>query len=317
MEFVPLKAARAGSDVRHVLGIDAGGTQTRALVADETGLALAGSRGGGANLRTHGEGGVEEVLRDVIGRALAEAQVRPEAAALGIAGADRPEDQTVLAAILRRLGFERHVVVTHDAHIALVAGSPARVGVALLCGTGSIAWGRNAKGATARSGGWGWQIGDEGSGFWIGERAIRRALHAADGRGPATKLERALSEHFGIERLEQILDVVYGAEFPRHDVARFAVRVAEAALSGDAVAGEVLSDAAGELRSAAESVVGRLRLEDGAYDVVLSGGTFRAIPSLAEAVGKSLASAKARVRFLEEEPVAGAVRLAIEELPPR
>ncbi len=311
MGSVPRRAARERSEVRYVLGIDAGGTQTRALVADETGRVLAGSHGGGANLRTHGELEVEKVLHGVIEQALAQAQVRPEAAALGIAGADRPEDQAVLAAILRRFGFQRHVVVTHDAYIAFVAGSPARVGLALLCGTGSIAWGRNAQGLTARSGGWGRQIGDEGSGFWIGERAIRRALYAADGRGPATKLERALFEHFALEHLEQILDAVYDEEFPRHRVARFAVRVAEAALAGDGVAREILSDAAGELRLAAQSVIHRLRLEEGAYDVVLSGGT------LAEAVARSLASPKAHVRLLEEEPAAGAVRLAIEELPPR
>jgi len=300
--------------VRYVLGIDAGGTKTRALLADEHARVVGGALGGGANLRTHGELEVEKVLHAVIEEACAGAESRPEAVALGIAGADRPADETVLRAILRRIGFRDRVVVTNDARIAFVAGSEERVGLALVCGTGSIAWGRNRSGEIARSGGWGWHLGDEGSGFWIGERAIRDVLRAADGRGPATSLDRALSEHFEIARPEQILYAIYDGEFPRTRVAKFAARVEEAAAAGDAVAKGILSDAASELGRAAASVRDRLRLEDSAYDVVLSGGTFTAVPTLAADVARRLATPNARVRRLEEEPAMGAVKLAIEML---
>lgn len=300
--------------MRHVLGIDAGGTKTRALLADETGRVLGSSLGGGANLKTHGELQVEKVLHAVIEQAEAEAGVRPDALALGIAGADRPDDHAILLAILKRIGFRRHVVITNDARIAFVAGSPARVGVVVVCGTGSIAWGRNAAGEIARSGGWGWHLGDEGSGFWIGLTAIREVLRASDGRGRGTSLEKLLFEHFAIERLERVLHAVYDGEFPRHHIAKFAVGVERAALAGDPVARDILSAAAEELALAAKSVIGRLRLEDTAYDIVLSGGTFRAVASLAESIAKRLATAKARIRRLEEEPAIGAVKLAIEEL---
>src|ERR1700693_4616646 len=99
----------------HVLGIDAGGTKTRALLADEAGRVVAGAKGGGANLRTHGELEVEKVLHSVGERAEAEAGVRAEALALGIAGADRPEDHAVLREILRRIGFRKHVGGTKHA----------------------------------------------------------------------------------------------------------------------------------------------------------------------------------------------------------
>lgn len=300
--------------MRHVLGIDAGGTKTRALLADEDARVLAGALGGGANLRTHGELEVEKVLHGVIEEACAAVDARPEAVALGIAGADRPADEAVLRAILRRIGFRERVVVTNDARIAFVAGSERRVGLALVCGTGSIAWGRNRSGEIARSGGWGWHLGDEGSGFWIGERAIRDVLRGADGRGPGTSLDRALSEHFSIARPDQILYAIYDGEFPRTQVARFAPRVAEAAQAGDAVARAILSDAAAELARAAASVRDRLRLEESDYDVVLSGGTFAAVPTLADDVAGRLASPKAHVARLAEEPAIGAVRLAIEAL---
>jgi N-acetylglucosamine kinase-like BadF-type ATPase len=300
----------------HVLGIDAGGTKTRALLADRDGAVVAAASGPGANLRTHGELEVEKVLHALVERTEAEAGVKVDAIALGIAGADRADDQEVLRAILRRIGFRDRVVVTNDARIAFVAGSPLRVGLAVVCGTGSIAWGRNARGEIARAGGWGWHVGDEGSGFWIGERAIRAALRASDGRGSETALTAALLEHFRLARMDQLVRRVYDAEYPRHEVALFAVRVADAARAGDPVAASILADAAKELVLAARSVIARLGLgrDEAGYDVVLSGGTFAALPDLRESVAAPLSGPGASVRTLEVEPAVGAVRLALEEL---
>ncbi len=300
--------------MRHVLGIDAGGTKTLALLADEAGRVVGQARGGGANLRTHGKLEVEKVLHRAIEEASAEAGTRADALAVGMAGADRPEDGSVLRAILHRIGFRDRVLVTNDARIAFVAGSVSRVGLAVVCGTGSIAWGRNAAGETARAGGWGWHLGDEGSGFWIGERAIREVLRAADGRGPATALEKPLFEHFGIEKPEEILSAIYDGEYPRHQVAMFAIRVEAAAGNGDAVARAILAKASDELVAAARSVIARLSLSSAPYDVVLSGGTFAALPGLTESVRAELAAEPARVHQLAEEPAVGAVRLALGEL---
>jgi N-acetylglucosamine kinase-like BadF-type ATPase len=298
----------------YVLGIDAGGTKTRALLADETGRVLAGASGGGANLRTHGELGVEKVLHSVIEEAESAAGVRADALAIGIAGADRPDDHAVLRAILRRIGFRSRLVVTNDARVAFVAGSTLRVGLALVCGTGSIAWGRNGAGDVARAGGWGWHVGDEGSGFWIGERALRASLRAFDGRGPATSLPTAVLAHFDLDRMDDLVRAVYDGEYPRHEVALLSIRVAEEAGRGDGVAREILDDAVAELTVAARSVVDRLGLSGADYDLVLSGGTFRAIPELRDAVAARLAAPGARIRELAEEPATGAVRLAIEAL---
>ena len=246
--------------MQHVLGIDAGGTKTRALLADRDGAVIASASGPGANLRTHGELQVEKVLHSLVERTEGEARVKADAIAIGIAGADRADDQEILRTILKRIGFRERVVVTNDARVAFVAGSVRRVGLALVCGTGSIAWGRNGAGRIARAGGWGWHVGDEGSGFWIGERAIRGALRASDGRGPQTALAAALLEHFGLDRMDQIVRRVYDTEYPRNDVALFAVRVAAAAFAGDAVAQSILADAAAELVLAANTVISALAL---------------------------------------------------------
>jgi N-acetylglucosamine kinase-like BadF-type ATPase len=297
--------------VRHVLGIDAGGSKTTALCADASGRVAGRARGGGANLRTHGELEVEKVLHRAIEEAQEDAGARAEALALGMAGADRPEDDAVLRGILRRIGFRERVLVTNDARIAFVAGSASGVGLAVVCGTGSIAWGQNAEGAVARAGGWGWRLGDEGSGYWIGMEAMRAALAAADGRGPATLLERALLDHFEIAAPAQILRAVYDGEFPRHRIAALAPRVEAAALAGDEEARRILARAADELTRAAGSVRRKLRLDGEPHDVVLSGGTFAAAPTLAAAVAERLASPGARVARLTGEPADGAVRLAL------
>jgi N-acetylglucosamine kinase-like BadF-type ATPase len=300
--------------MRYVLGIDAGGTKTLALLADETGQVVGTALGGGANLKTHGELEVEKVLHHVADVAESRAGFRPEAVALGIAGADRPHDRAVLAGVFKRIGFKSRVVITNDARIAFVAGSDRRVGLALVCGTGSIAWGRNARGEIARAGGRGWHVGDEGSGFWIGERAIRSVLRASDGRGPATTLTQRLFQHFEVEGVDGLISAIYDEEYPRHRVAIFAAKVEAAALEGDRVASGILDSAAVELALAAESVVRRLDLETAPYDVVLAGGTFAALPGLEADVTRRLSSGQARVRRLDAEPAMGAVQLAIEEL---
>jgi N-acetylglucosamine kinase-like BadF-type ATPase len=302
--------------MKHVLGIDAGGTKTRALLADASGEVVADAIGSGANLRTHGELEVEKVLHGLVEETEARAGVRADAIAIGIAGADRPDDHAVLESILRRFGFGRRFVITNDARIAFVAGSTRRVGLALVCGTGSIAWGRNAAGEIARSGGWGWHVGDEGSGFWIGERAMRAALKASDGRGPETMLRDAMLSHFRLGRVQELVARVYDREYPRHEVSLFSLEVARAALAGDSVAAHILEDAARELVLAAESVVRRLRLGSYDYDVILSGGTFQALAELERTVAGRLAAAgaAAHVFTLEAEPAVGAVRLALEAL---
>ena len=300
--------------MRYVLGIDAGGTKTLALLADETGEVVGTALGGGANLKTHGELEVEKVLHHVAEVAESRAGFRPEAVALGIAGADRPHDRAVLAGVFKRIGFKSHVVITNDARIAFVAGSDRRVGLALVCGTGSIAWGRNARGEIARAGGRGWHVGDEGSGFWIGERAIRSVLRASDARGPATALTQRLFQHFEVEGVDGLISAIYDEEYPRYRVATFAAKVEAAAREGDRVASGILDSAAVELTLAAQSVVGRLDLETAPYDVVLTGGTFAALPGLEADVTRRLSTAQARVRRLDAEPAMGAVQLAIEEL---
>src|ERR671919_128842 len=180
----------------YVLGIDAGGTKTVCYLADASGQIIGEGRGGGANLQAHGELEVEKVFHAVIDQAIGEHAILPAAICLGVAGVDRAEDDRVVRAIVRRLGFKSHALVVNDALVALIAGNGDEPGVVLISGTGSIAYGVNAAGYAARSGGWGYVLGDEGSGYWIGRSALAAAVREADGRGPKTRLTPLILEHF-------------------------------------------------------------------------------------------------------------------------
>ena len=245
----------------HVLGIDAGGTKTMCLLADEQGRIVGEARGGGANLQAAGELEVEKVLHHVMDAAIGDRDMRPAAICLGIAGVDRPEDTAAVESIMRRIGFKARVIVVNDALVALVAGAESGEGVVVVAGTGSIAYGRNADGRGARAGGWGYVLGDEGSGYWLGRLALRAVLRAADGRGEQTQLTERVLAHYGVGRPRDLVREIYEGGTRPSAIAALAREVGEAADEGDGIAGHLVSVAAQELAGAAFSVAERLGTE--------------------------------------------------------
>ncbi|MFN7962750.1 MAG: BadF/BadG/BcrA/BcrD ATPase family protein [Thermoanaerobaculia bacterium] len=292
----------------YVLGIDAGGTKTMGLLADSTGRVVGRMRSGGANLVAHGELAVEKALFQVI-----EGLDAPEpvaAVCLGMAGVDRPEDKQLLVELLRRLGLRREVLVVNDAYIALAAGAPENTGIVVVAGTGSIAYGVDPAGETARSGGWGYLLGDEGSSFWLGHAAVRQGIRAADGRGPATSLYERICLEVGVSEPSGLVKWFYDQELSRYRVAKLAALVQQEADGGDEAARALLDQAAQHLARAARAVARQLHFPE-PYPLVLAGGVFRACPSLYQRVEASLDLPAARVVRLEAEPASGAVKLAL------
>lgn len=300
----------------HVLGIDAGGTKTVCQLADERGEVLAEARRGGANLQASGELEVEKVLHEVMEEALGDAEIRPAGICLGIAGVDRPDDARVMEQIMRRIGYKARVLIVNDALVALEAGAPGKPGVVLVSGTGSIAYGRNAHNQSARAGGWGYVLGDEGSGYWIGRAALRAVLHEADRRGSKTQLTGLLLHYYGVSRAQDLIAQVYQGALRPAAIASLAQCVQGAFNNGDEVAIGILRNAADQLESSAVSVARRLDLVGTDFPIVLSGGIFRAVPWLEEELRRRLplAAPRAVPRLLTEEPATGAVRLALADL---
>jgi len=299
----------------HVLGIDAGGTKTVCQLANDDGEVLAEARRGGANLQAAGELEVEKVLHDVMEEAIGDLDVPPAAIYLGVAGVDRPEDARVMREIMRRIGYKARVLIVNDALVALETGAPGQAGVVVIAGTGSIAYGRNEQNQAARAGGWGYVLGDEGSGYWIGRAALRAVPREADRRGPATRLTGLLLHYYGVTRAQDLIAQVYQGALRPSAIAALAQCVQGAFSDGDQVAIGILRGAADQLESSAMSVARRLEMIGSEFPFVLSGGIYRAVPWLEEELTRRLplGSPRSHTVLLNEEPAAGAVRLALAE----
>jgi N-acetylmuramic acid 6-phosphate etherase len=306
------------------LGIDGGGTHTVALLARaETGesgrWALLGrGEAGPSNLHAVGTDRAFAALNEAVARAFAAAGLerRPVAAAcLGLAGAGRPEDQAVVRDWATRVGLAAAVEVTGDTPLLLAAGTPEGWGVALVAGTGSMAFARNAAGETARAGGWGYLLGDEGSGYTLVLAALQAVARAADGWAESTELTKLFLDRFRLKNPSELIGVIYRGGLDRTALAALAPLVLEAAEAGDRVAAQIVSQGAAQLAALVAAAARKLRL-----------GALEALP-LALAGGLLLLSATYRSSLLGalkeqgvfatpvtlvDEPAAGAVRLALE-----
>jgi N-acetylglucosamine kinase-like BadF-type ATPase len=251
------------------LGVDGGGTKTLAVVVDAAGQERGRGQAGGANYNTLGLDTALANLHAAVRTALTVARAAPPvtAAWVGLAGVDRATDRELLLPHLAPLA--RAVHLGNDAELALSA-LPSGVGVALIAGTGSIALGRDPSGATARAGGWGHILGDEGSGYDIGRRAVQAALRASDGRGPATSLLPRILARWDLPAAEALLSRVY----PTGDkavLAALAPLVLDAAADGDPAARTIIRRAAAELAAVACAVARVLAFPDGRVPLALGG----------------------------------------------
>lgn len=300
-----------------VLGVDGGGSRTIALVLDGQGREIGRGQGGPSNHQSVGIDAAREGLEEAITTALrAAGHPALAAACLGMAGLDRPEDQHILEEMAGVVLPEVSAEVVHDATIALVGGTGGkRVGVVVIAGTGSIAVGYDASGRMARAGGWGHLLGDEGSGYDLARRALIAATRAHDGRGPATTLTHRLPAAAGVDTLEALANRVYLEGWTTPRLAWLAPVVFSAAEAGDAVASQIVSEAAAELGLAAVAVIRTLGLEAQDVEVVLAGGVFQGGPMLTEGVGQVIhrTAPRAAVHLAEREAVWGAAWMALDK----
>ena len=246
-----------------LLGVDGGGTKTTALVADADGQVLGRGTAGGSNAKSAGEAAARGAIEAATEQAYTDAGLAfqpPRAACLGLAGVDTPADAAKWAPWVAQLLPGARVRVVNDVELVLAAGTPEGWGVAVIAGTGAIALGRARDGRAARVGGWGWLLGDEGSGFAIGLRALQAVSRADDGRGPRTALTAAVLERWGLAEPEGLLAAAYRSPFPRAEIAALAGAVEAAAGEGDEVAEAITREAGHELALAAGAVVRRLGL---------------------------------------------------------
>lgn len=258
------------------LGIDGGQSSTVALIADEQGHIIGRGHGGPCN-HVGSEAGRAKFL-NAVGNSLDQAYraaaihsppVKFAAACLGFSGGG--EDKL---AYVHELIESAQYKITHDAEIALAGATAGEPGIIVIAGTGSIAFGRNAEGKMARAGGWGYIFGDEGGGFDIARRALRAALQYEEGWGPETSLRDLLIKASNAASANGLMHRYY-ADLRREEIARLAQTVDDAAAKGDAVAQQVLRDAAAQLAWYVEGLYRNLFRTGEAVRVAYIGGVFR------------------------------------------
>jgi len=293
-----------------LVGVDTGGSKTTIAVADEQKIRTrlvapsAGVRPGRAILAA-------ATIADAVRRALAQAgEVQADAVVVGAAGVGRVAERVELHAALRRERLADVLVVTTDFDLAFAAlGTPN--GIVLLAGTGSVVVGRNAEGLERRHGGYGWQMGDEGSGYAIGRAALGAVSRAVDGRSPRTALSDRILSASRSDSFDSLVGWAAGAS--PAEVAALAPHVLDVAAHGDPLAQGIADYAARELTQLAICLLPVMDVEP-PIGVAITGGLLSADGPLRRSV----------VARLREEPgltpvetpvdaVEGAIRLAGRE----
>ncbi len=293
------------------IGVDGGGTRTRAVVLDGSGAELGRAEGEGRVVTSDAPQRAVEVVISTIRSAADRAGVALPAAALwaGLAGAGQAaRARTRVLASLLDAGLAGVVHVGTDAEAAFHDAFGAGPGILLIAGTGSIAWGRGDSGRSVRAGGWGRHLGDEGSGYRIGLAALREVVQAEDGRRPPTGLRAAALERCGVPSPGGL--VAWIEEASKAEVAALAPMVAEAAAQGEPAARAIVEQAVSDLEAHALAILERIGPTRERPALALWGGLLAEGGPLREPVRAALAERGLRALETELDPSRGAALLA-------
>jgi N-acetylglucosamine kinase-like BadF-type ATPase len=262
------------------LGVDGGGTNCRAVIVDDSGEIIAEGHADAANFIRVGLTAAIDHIRQAVNQACEQAEVEASditSACIGLAGVSHPDHHRQMLAGLRETLLIPEILLETDARVALAGATGNKAGIVIIAGTGSIACGINARGRFARAGGWGPTMGDEGSGSYIGRRALEAVVMAYDYRGEPTAMMEPVLRHFGVSSPPELPPVIYDEpEKTMREIAQLSKIAVKAAQDGDKVAREILKDAAIELAVAAIAVIEQLRMERESFQVAYVGGVFEA-----------------------------------------
>ncbi|MGM0437375.1 MAG: BadF/BadG/BcrA/BcrD ATPase family protein [Bacillota bacterium] len=257
-----------------VAGIDAGGSKTECIIVEsKNNKILTKVVGGPANYQTVGIKKACEEVKKTFLKAKRNAELNEiPLLGIGMAGAGRKEDKKKLKNELTLKIKNTNIYLSDDAYIALLGATGGNKGIVVIAGTGSIAYGLKEAGKKIRSGGWGPLIGDEGSGFWIGIEAIKKAIKAIENRGESTLLVELLKKEFSLGNFEELIPFIYNNKLPRKKIAKLVPEIFKLAQKGDHVSKLIVQRAINELISLSLSVVKKLDYKEN--KIAVSGGLF-------------------------------------------
>jgi N-acetylglucosamine kinase-like BadF-type ATPase len=308
-------------DIQHpelVLGIDGGGTQTQALLARrDNGEVLGRGIAGPSNIQAVGVETGLKAISDSIRSAFRDGNLphgSVSAICMGLAGIDWDGGLNVILDWAEKNAVAGNVQVANDATLLLAAGTPEGWGLAVIAGTGAIAFVKDASGREGRCGGWGYLLGDEGSAYSIAISALKAACRSFDGVEKPTALVECVVEKMKIGSIPAIIEVVYRGAWDRTAIAGLAPAVLEIAAGGDSVAIAIVRKEAEELARTAVGAVNASALPKRGLPVALAGGVltrsemFRGL--FLDAL--RIAGIETGPVNLVTDPALGAVKLAME-----
>lgn len=315
-------SAQSVSAAELLLAVDAGGTKTSACLAKRIGAdrfeVLGRGRTTGANPLTIGVDQAAEVIADAVGLARRDAKLPSTVASravLSIAGAADPAIAEQLIVRLRIHSVAARIAIVSDVLPILACCSEQRAGIALIAGTGSVAEGRSAEGQILRCGGWGYLLGDDGSGYAIGRAAIRLALENLESvPAESNELSRRVLQVLQVADRAELTKTIYNSPNPRATIASLAVEVAQLAAAEDPAARRILDDAGRDLARLVARTAQQLKLDKRALPLAMAGGVLVGSEYLREAVARNLTELDWTCRLqVVADPLDGCLRLAVLE----
>lgn len=305
--------------MRYFLGVDGGNSKTHALLMAEDGSPVGFGASGGSDYQEIGLQAAQSEWEKAVVGALSEAGLTVLDIELGcfcLAGADLPEDYSILNEEVTRLVYPMRIIVRNDTIAALQAGlHEASFGVTVVVGTGFNAAGRGKDGQELILPGLGYISGDYGGGRWIARQIIRAVMRAWDGRGPATRLSAAVFEAVGVSNEEELIHYLRKEKGGREKLLDLVPVLFDVAYNGDLVAQSLLINLGTEVGITANNLIRRLGLEREHVPVVLSTSVFRGKgPLLIDVITTTVhqVAPKAHVITPDFYPVVGAALEALD-----
>jgi len=304
----------------YVIGVDGGGTKTISALADLNLKILKIAKTGPSNLRNVG---IEEAVLNIskailkVIKGIKEKNILSIFIALAAVEEEfKSEKEKIKREIFKNPKISKalrgDIEIVSDQIAAFRAGTDEKDGLVLIAGTGSVCHGRRGK-KEVKTGGWGW-ANDEGSGFWAGQKGYQAIFKDLDGRGPKTKITKLVFKEWKLKNKEDLMKKIYGKDSIRN-ISLISKTVDKASQMGDKVARKILEEAGEELSILAISVIKRLNFHNKKFPLVLIGAMFKS-KIILNKLKKEIKKLAPRTEFIfpKEEPVIGAIKLAIENL---
>lgn len=303
---------------KYIIGMDGGGTKTIGILADQDGNIINRETGDSSNLQAIGGEKLEQNISELVEKLKMKTgtnDINISHLYAGLAGAGRQTDREKIYKILQSHNLSERITIDTDASAALTGAFAGAPGIILISGTGAICFGKGDDGQLVRCGGWGYLLGDEGSGYFIGQQAIIASLKHHDGRGRETKLKELIEKRYQLTCIDNIISQIYSGKIDRTEIASLAPLVFEANIKGDIAAREIITSAGSELGKLVAAVSLKMGLKGKKIRAALIGSIFNQRNVLRPLMEEQVKNISQDVQFIDPrfEPAVGSVILGLKK----